>query len=157
MSEEVAQDQSCRHQSPLNATDQLWNTESHACLDKHLSDPHYYTPIKRKSDVSLSLQMRRRTLKQPLYPKNAGNLKHQNHCSEVPTVTQELWWEHEKKTDTILHLPRWWTCLQDKVLAPVTAEWLHTFWDVLPTCGPTCRMLATSTAKPKSRTEYLQA
>lgn len=28
--------------------------------------------------------------------------------TEVPTVTQELWWEHEKKTDRILHLPRCW-------------------------------------------------
>lgn len=82
--------------------------QSHACLDKHLYDPHYYTGIKRKSDVSLSLQICRRTFKQPLYPKNAGSLKHQTHCSEVPTVTQEFWGEHEKKTDRILHLPTFW-------------------------------------------------
>lgn len=63
MSKEVAQDQSCRHQSPLNAMDQLWNTESHACLDKHLNDPHYYTTIKKKkwcqsepTDVQKGLQ-----------------------------------------------------------------------------------------------------
>lgn len=99
MNEEVAQDQSCRHPSPLNAMDQLWNTEPHVCLDKHLNDPHYYTTIKRKSDVSLSLQMCRRTFKQSLYPKNTGSLKHQKHCSEAPLITQELWWEHKKKTD----------------------------------------------------------